>query len=94
MQTPIEPQYLTRAEAARYLSVSLTQLRRWYAENRGPAAVKMGTKRASRIRYAVRELDAFMAAPGTYAVATRPEGMPHFEPPSRGNPRRRKGAAS
>lgn len=94
MSTTVQPEFLTRRAAAAYLSVSLTQMRRWYANNYGPRAVKMGTKRASRVRYARRELDAFMADPAGYAVAARPEQMPHFEPPSRGNPRRRKGAAT
>lgn len=94
MATTVAPEYLDRRAAAAYLSISLTQLRRWYAEGRGPRAVKMGSKRASRVRYPRAELDRYMAAPTLYAEQTRPDGMPHFEPPSRGNPRRRKGATT
>ena len=89
----IEPELLTRPEAAAYLNLAETTLRRWYSQNTGPATIKLGVGRASRIRYPRRELQAFAADPNGYAGQARPVGVPHFEPPSRGNPRRRKKVA-
>lgn len=89
MLVEVEPALLTRPQAARFLSIAENTLRRWYAESRGPRVVKMGTGRASRIRYPRADLEAFARDPVGYAEQTRPEGLPHFEPPSRGNPRRR-----
>lgn len=89
----IEPELLTRPQAAAFLALSTTTLRRWYASNAGPRVVKLGTGRASRVRYPIHELRAFAADPTGYAAQTRPDNVPHFEPPSRGNPRRKKAAA-
>lgn len=86
----VEPQLLTRPQAAAALSVAESTLRRWYAEGRGPATVKLGTGRSSRIRYPLVHIRAFAADPVGYAEPARPEGLPHFEPPSRGNPRRKR----
>jgi predicted DNA-binding transcriptional regulator AlpA len=82
-------QYVDRPEAARILGVSEITLRRWFAENRGPRVCKMGTARASRVRYALPDIKEYMANPATYPHAARPADCPRWEPPSRGNPRRR-----
>jgi predicted DNA-binding transcriptional regulator AlpA len=82
-------QYVDRPAAAAMLGVAEITMRRWYAENRGPRAIKMGTARASRVRYAVDDIREYMANPGAYPHAARPENSPRWEPPSRGNPRRR-----
>jgi predicted DNA-binding transcriptional regulator AlpA len=75
---------LTRPEAARLVGVSAGTLRRWYANNRGPAVVKIGTARASRVRYPRALLMAWAADPATCTTPARPEGLPRFEPPKRG----------
>jgi predicted DNA-binding transcriptional regulator AlpA len=84
------PELLTRRQAAAVLGLAETTLRRWYAENRGPRVVKIGTARAGRVRYCRSDLLAWANDPVGYAVQTRPENLPRFTPPSRGNPRRRK----
>jgi hypothetical protein len=89
----VEPQLLTRPQAAVALSVAESTLRRWYSEGRGPATVKLGTGRASRIRYPLEHLRAFALDPVGYDRPARADGLPHFEPPSRGNPRRERRAA-
>lgn len=86
----VEPELLTRAEAARFLNIGEASLRRWYAAGRGPAVVKYGTSRASRVRYPRVELLEFARNPAAYSTPARPDNVPHFEPPARGNPRRRK----
>lgn len=86
----IEPEYLTRPQAAAFLNLSTTTLRRWYAADTGPRVVKLGTGRASRVRYSRSELVAFASDPVAYAAQARPDNLPHFEPPSRGNPRHKK----
>lgn len=86
----------TRKQAAAYLNLAECTLRRWWAATppRGPRCVKMGTGRASRVRYPVVELAAFAADPIGYDAQTRRDNVPRFEPPSRGNPRhKKKGAA-
>lgn len=88
----MEPELLTRPQAAAYLNLAEATLRRWYAESTGPRVVKLGTGRASRVRYPRAELVAFANDPNAYTVQARPADIPHFEPPSRGNPRRAKGA--
>lgn len=88
----IEPELLTRPQAAAFLNLSTTTLRRWYAADTGPRVVKLGVGRASRVRYPRSELVAFASDPSGYTAQTRPDNVPHFEPPSRGNPRRRKAA--
>ena len=90
--TNVEPEYLTRPEAAAFLSLTTETLKRWYAESRGPRAVKFGTARSARVRYARSDLVAFAKNPAAYTEPARPEGVPHFEPPSRGNKRKRKAA--
>ncbi len=89
----VQAELFTRPQAAAYLNLSETTLRRWYAASTGPRVCKLGTGRASRVRYPKAELDAFIRDPVGYAAQTRPDGVPHFEPPSRGNPRKRKAAA-
>ena len=86
----VEPQLLTRPQAAAALSVAESTLRRWYAEGRGPATVKLGTGRASRVRYPLEHIRAFALDPVGYDQPARPDKLPHFEPPSRGNPRRKR----
>jgi predicted DNA-binding transcriptional regulator AlpA len=86
----VQTELFTRPQAAAYLNLSETTLRRWYAASTGPRVCKLGTGRASRVRYPKAELDAFIRDPVGYAAQTRPEGVPHFEPPSRGNPRQQK----
>lgn len=86
----IEPELLTRPQAAAFLNLSTTTLRRWYAASTGPRVVKLGTGRASRVRYPRAELAAFARDPNAYAEPTRPENVPHFEPPQRGNKRRKR----
>jgi len=78
--------YVDRPTAAATLGVSEITLRRWFAENRGPRVCKMGTARASRVRYAVVDLHEYMSNPAGYAHAARPAHCPRWEPPSRGNP--------
>lgn len=85
---------LTRPEAAQFLSVSEATLRRWYAHSFGPRVVKLGGARSSRVRYPLPDLEAFASNPNGYAGQARPDHVPHFEPPSRGNPRRRKVAST
>lgn len=85
----IEPELLSREDAAIFLGLSVATLRRWYSNAEGPRVVKLGTGRASRVRYPRHELMAFANDPNGYAAQTRPENIPVFEPPSRGNPRRR-----
>jgi predicted DNA-binding transcriptional regulator AlpA len=75
---------LTRREAAALIGVQENTLRRWYAANRGPAVVKIGTARASRVRYPRASLLAWAAAPMACVQPARPEGLPRFEPPRRG----------
>ena len=79
---------LTRREAATYLAVQPTTLRDWYAAGRGPAAIKLGPLRTSRVRYAREQLDAWRADPSAYTEPARPKGIPRFEPPSRGRKHR------
>ncbi len=88
----IQPELLTRPQAAAFLNLSEMTLRRWYAESTGPRVVKLGVGRASRVRYPRSELVAFAQDPTGYTAQTRPANVPHFEPPSRGNPRQRKAA--
>ena len=87
--TTTTPAYVDRPTAAATLGVSEITLRRWFSENRGPRVTKMGSARASRVRYAVADLHEFMANPAGYAHAARPANCPRWEPPSRGNPRHR-----
>ena len=86
------PELLTRPQAAKLLSLSEATLRRWYARNIGPRVVKLGSARSCRVRYPLQDLRLFAADPISYAANARPEHLGHFEPPSRGNPRRVKGA--
>lgn len=94
MEKLVEPELLDRKAAAFVLGVSTNTLRRWYAENRGPRTVKLGQARASRVRYPRADLLAYARDPVGYAEAVRADGLPHFEPPARGNPRRRKGSTT
>ena len=75
---------LTRAEAARLIGVQENTLRRWYAANRGPAVVKIGSCRSSRVRYPRAALMAWAADPASFTMPARPDGLPRFEPPKRG----------
>jgi predicted DNA-binding transcriptional regulator AlpA len=82
-------EFVDRPTAAKTLGVSEITLRRWYTENRGPRVCKLGNARASRVRYSLTDLRDYMANPTGYAHAARPANCPRWEPPSRGNPRRR-----
>jgi predicted DNA-binding transcriptional regulator AlpA len=84
------PAYVDRPTAAAMMNLSEVTLRRMFAENRGPRVCKMGTARASRVRYAVSEIAAYMADPPGYTQSARPENCPRWEPPSRGNPRHKR----
>jgi hypothetical protein len=92
MRPTIEPEFLTRQQAADFLGLAAETLKRWYSESRGPLVCKLGTHRAARVRYPKTELVAFARDPVGYTGTARPEGVAHFEPPSRGNPRRKKAA--
>lgn len=84
----IEPELLSREDAAIFLGLSVATLRRWYSRAEGPRVVKLGTGRASRVRYPRHELMAFANDPVGYAAQTRPDNMPKFDPPTRGTKRR------
>jgi hypothetical protein len=81
---PETPELLTREQAAAVVGISPNTLRRWYAANRGPAVVKIGTARGSRVRYPRRLLLEWAANPGAFTEPARPDGLPRFEPPRRG----------
>ena len=51
--------FLTRVEAARYLSLSPMTLRRYAASSRGPRYVRSGPIRGKTL-YAVEDLDAWL----------------------------------
>lgn len=85
-----QPEYVDRKAAAAMCGVSEITMRRWFADNKGPRATKLGTARASRVRYAVDDIREYMANPVAYPHAARPENCPRWEPPSRGNPRHRR----
>lgn len=74
---------LNRAQAAEYLGLQVSTLRRWYYEGRGPQAVKSGTHRQSRIYYPRGELDRWIADPRAYDRPSRPAGLDKFDPPPR-----------
>lgn len=83
------PAYVDRPTAAAMMNLSEITLRRMFAENRGPRVCKMGSARASRVRYAVADIHEYMADPAGYQHSARPANCPRWEPPSRGNPRHR-----
>jgi hypothetical protein len=58
--------YLTPSEAADYLSVTERCLIEWRRQGGGPPYVRLGDHRSGRVRYDVREIDAWMRAQ-TYA---------------------------
>jgi len=74
---------LSRAQAAEYLGLQVSTLRRWYSENRGPAVVKTGDRRQSRVYYPQAELDRWIADPRRYDRPVRPDGLAKFDPPPR-----------
>lgn len=74
---------LNRAQAADYLGVCVSTLRRWYFQGRGPQAVKTGDRRQSRIYYPRDELDRWIADPRGYDRPVRPAGLQRFDPPPR-----------
>ena len=53
-----EPQYLTEAEAARALDVSLRTLQRWRASGMGPPYSRVGPR---RLRYSHTDLALWLA---------------------------------
>lgn len=80
---------LSRPDAARYLGISETTLRDWWASgDKGPAAVKIGPSRQARVFYPVEELDRWRSDPLGYRQRARPESIGPFEPPQRGNAKR------
>ena len=84
LNAPESPEFLTREQAAAVVGISPNTLRRWYAANRGPAVVKLGAARGSRVRYPRRLLLEWAANPGAFTEPARPDGLPRFEPPRRG----------
>lgn len=75
---------LPRPAAAAYLGLAESTLRDWWAAgDRGPAGVKYGTARQSRVYYDVAELDRWRADPLGYQQRARPESLRPFEPPRR-----------
>ena len=94
MPVSVQPEFFTRPQAAAFLNLAESTLSRWYAANTGPRTVKLGVGRGSRVRYPRADLVAFAMDPTGYTGQARPEGVPHFEPPSRGNPKRRKRATT
>jgi hypothetical protein len=52
--------YLTRREASEYTGFSQDTLAKWAVVRKGPRFTKLGTGRTSRVRYAIRDLDAFL----------------------------------
>lgn len=76
---------LTRKDAATYLGVRPGFLRDAWAQGIGPRAIKLGTKRQSRVLYAIEELDRWRSDPQSYDTPARDCGP--FEPPRRGSPR-------
>jgi excisionase family DNA binding protein len=65
------PRYLTTAQAAAYLNVTRKQLESWRSKGCGPAFSKLGRL----VRYAVADLDAWMAARRVTNTAQVPEAV-------------------
>jgi len=81
---------LPRGAAAVYCGLKESTLRDWWAAgDRGPAGVKIGSARQSRVFYPIEELDRWRADPLGYSRRSRPENIGPFEPPHRGNGRRK-----
>jgi predicted DNA-binding transcriptional regulator AlpA len=84
-RTTTEPcELLSRAEASALTGISCETLRRWYAEARGPATVKLGTSRQSRVRYPRAALLEWAQDPTGFTKPARQPGVPRFTPPARG----------
>lgn len=56
---PIDPQYLSPPQAARYLGLTERCLAAWRNAGTGPAFVRLGGF-TGRVRYSVAEIDRFM----------------------------------
>jgi excisionase family DNA binding protein len=54
--------YLTSQEAAEYLGVTDRAMIEWRRRGGGPPYVRLGGSRSGRVRYDVREIDAWMRA--------------------------------
>jgi hypothetical protein len=65
VETPTSSPLLTEAQAANYLRVSQSTLRRWRRSGAGPRYFKLG----AIIRYAVRDLNDFIATNSIEGVA-------------------------
>lgn len=79
---------LPRPAAAKYLGLKESTLRDWWASGDvGPAGVKLGTSRQSRVLYPIAELDRWRDDPLGYSRRARPETIGPFEPPRRGGKR-------
>ena len=74
-------QSLTRDEAAAFLKISVHQLRRMAAENRGPKFRKHGTARGAAVRYRVADLLAWQDNPDLTVGCARPANMPNYPRP-------------
>lgn len=84
----MEPhQSLTREEAAAFLKISVHQLRRMAAENRGPKFRKHGTARGAAVRYRVADLLAWQDNPELTVGCARPANMPTYPRPCATPPR-------
>jgi hypothetical protein len=72
---------LTREAAAAFLKISVHNLRRMAAENRGPKFFKHGTSRGAAVRYRVADLLRWQENPELTVGCARPANMPTFSPP-------------
>lgn len=58
--TTIPSVWLTAPEAAARISIHPVTLAQWRRKGRGPKFQKLGTGKAARIRYHVKDIDAWM----------------------------------
>jgi predicted DNA-binding transcriptional regulator AlpA len=73
----VEPASLTRDQAAHYVGLKSSTLAKYAAEDRGPRFAKLSSARSGRVRYSVRELDAWLAAGApTDRPGARPDNCP------------------
>ncbi len=56
----VAKRFLTRADAAEFLSVSMATLSRWAAERIGPPFVKFGDSEKAGVRYPLDGLEEFV----------------------------------
>lgn len=61
MDEATNEKWLTPAEAARYLRLSVKTLERYRQEGTGPRYARTSSGRGGRILYSLRELDRFLA---------------------------------